>query len=252
MTRVIAALGEDAAARPVAEAARVFAALFDADVEAVHIREDRKRLADEAARLAGIELHTLTGSPLSELVAIAKRPDVGAIVLGTRGAEGGPKPAGSTALKLMTTVPKPLIAVPPDVEQPLRLRSILTPLEGTALSSAAVDDVIMRAGGLGVEVMILHVLGAGTLPAFSDQAGHEERAWAREFVARHCPCPIEDVRLELRVGAPGEQVLDAAERLGPDLLALGWSQRLDPGRALVVREALSRSRVPILLIPIPD
>lgn len=33
------------------------------------------------------------------------------------------------------------------------------------------------------------------------------------------------------------------------MLALGWSQILEPGRAAVVREALNRSPVPILLIP---
>lgn len=38
--------------------------------------------------------------------------------------------------------------------------------------------------------------------------------------------------------------------MDPDLIALGWSQELAGGGAAVVREALERSRVPVLLVPV--
>jgi hypothetical protein len=47
-------------------------------------------------------------------------------------------------------------------------------------------------------------------------------------------------------------VLVEVEVAQPDLLALGWSQSLAPGRAPVGREALARSPVPVLLVPTPD
>lgn len=34
------------------------------------------------------------------------------------------------------------------------------------------------------------------------------------------------------------------------MIALGWAQELAEGRAAVVREALERSRVPVLLVPV--
>jgi hypothetical protein len=40
-----------------------------------------------------------------------------------------------------------------------------------------------------------------------------------------------------------------AEECRCDLLALGWSQELAPGRAPVVRGTLERSHVPVMLIP---
>jgi nucleotide-binding universal stress UspA family protein len=57
------------------------------------------------------------------------------------------------------------------------------------------------------------------------------------------------VRLALRVGNPDEAILDTAEATAPDLVVLGWNQRLAPGRAAVVRTLLERGRFPLLLIP---
>ena len=42
---------------------------------------------------------------------------------------------------------------------------------------------------------------------------------------------------------------EVATAAGADLIALGWSQDLTPDRAAVVREVLTRSEVPVLLLP---
>ena len=60
----------------------------------------------------------------------------------------------------------------------------------------------------------------------------------------------ERVRLELRVGAPEEHLLDVADQVGADLIVLGWRQDLAEGHAAVVREAVTRARVPVMLLPI--
>ena len=57
------------------------------------------------------------------------------------------------------------------------------------------------------------------------------------------------VRLELRTGVAGERVLDVAEAEGADMIALGWSQQLDPGRARTVRRAVLDAVVPVMLVP---
>ena len=58
------------------------------------------------------------------------------------------------------------------------------------------------------------------------------------------------VRLETRVGRIDELVPLVAEECDCDLIALGWSQELSPGRAPVVRGTLERSHRPVLLVPV--
>jgi hypothetical protein len=38
--------------------------------------------------------------------------------------------------------------------------------------------------------------------------------------------------------------------VGCDVIALGWTQQLVPGRAPVVRAALEGSHVPVMLVPV--
>ena len=64
---------------------------------------------------------------------------------------------------------------------------------------------------------------------------------------------VGDVQLETRVGRRDEEIVRATEELGVDLIALGWTQELGPDRASVVRAALERAHVPVLLVPVrPD
>src|SRR6266545_4020420 len=86
-----------------------------------------------------------------------------------------------------------------------------------------------------VEIVVLHVHDATTLPAFTDQPQHQARAWGEEFVARYCPWGVGNVRVELRVGRREEEILAAASETESDLIALGWAQELATGRAPVVR-----------------
>jgi len=37
----------------------------------------------------------------------------------------------------------------------------------------------------------------------------------------------------------------------PHMIALAWSRRLEPGRALVVRHAVLDTGVPVVLVPMP-
>jgi nucleotide-binding universal stress UspA family protein len=57
-------------------------------------------------------------------------------------------------------------------------------------------------------------------------------------------------RLELRSGVAGEQVVDVAMAEQVDLIALGWSQRLDAGRARTVRRTVTEASVPVMLVPL--
>jgi nucleotide-binding universal stress UspA family protein len=252
MTKVIAAIDNSAAASPVLAAGRAVADLFGAELEAIHVRERAFATASAAARAAGMPLHVRRG-PTADVLRAAMLPaDVEALVIGARSTPAGRRPVGSTALELITSTPKPVVVVPPDLRLPATIDSILVPLDGSPATAAALADTIELARGSDVAVIVLHVREEAALHPFSDQPQHEVRAWAEEFVARYCRCPLEEVDLHLRVGVPREEVARVIDETGADLIVLGWSQTVAPGRAAVVRETLTRSPVPVMLVPVPE
>jgi nucleotide-binding universal stress UspA family protein len=250
MSTVIAAIDNSAAASPVLAAAGAFASLLGSHVEALHVRENGCRPAAAVARHAGLALQEVADPTVESLCSAACRDEVSALVLGARAAPTGLRPAGHVALELITSIAKPLLVVPPQARPPFRLRRALVPLDGTRAAADALDRVADLVRNAEIEVVALHVHEAAAVPPFSDQPQHETAAWCTEFLARHVPELDTAGRLELRVGVPRESVLDVAAEVEADLIALGWSQDLSPGRAAVVREALTRSTVPVLLVPV--
>jgi nucleotide-binding universal stress UspA family protein len=248
MTKILAAIDNSSAARPVLAVATSLANLLGVDVEALHAHEGGEGNARAAAEAAAVPLRLSTKPVLEALVQAGSLPDVVSVVLGARGAGAGRRPAGHVALELAVSLMKPLVVVPPNAPVPSNLRRILVPLNGRRTTAVALAETLMLASRHELDLIVLHVQDHSSIPLFSDQRHHELESWAEEFLRRHCAYP-ERVRLEVRVGIPGESVLKVAEEMDADLIALGWSQDLGPGRASVVREVLERSQVPILLVP---
>ena len=145
---------------------------------------------------------------------------------------------------------KPVVLVPAGARQlPRRIRRVLLPLDGTARSAAAVAQTAERFARGGAELVVLHVFDAQTVPKFWDQQAHAGQAWEQEFLARYCALPR--ARLELRSGAAAEHVAKVASAEQADLIALAWSQRLEPGRAAAVRRTILDGEVPVMLVPMP-
>ena len=145
---------------------------------------------------------------------------------------------------------KPVELVPAGARQlPQRIRRVLLPLDGTARSAAAIAEAAERFARGGIELVVLHVFGAETVPKFWDQHAHAGQAWEQEFLARYCALP--GARLELRSGAAAEHVAKVAAAEQADMIALAWSQRLDPGRAAAVRRTVLDAEVPVMLVPMP-
>ena len=253
MKKILAALDNSIAATPVLATARMLAELLDAEVDAVHVRVNGARVVDAATASAGIRLRLLDGKIVDAVVAEANDPGVVATVVGARASPASSRPLGSTALAVAQTLLKPLVAVPPDLGPPAGLRRILVPIEGgvsTAPLPHAIVQIARSAGEHAIDVVVLHVLEAQSLPCFTDQPQHEQPAWAREFVRRYSPWGIGKVSLETRVGRAEELVAQVARDMNVDLVALGWAQELAEGRAAVVRAALARGGVPIMLVPV--
>lgn len=248
MSTVIGAIDASAAAGPVLAATKAVAHLLRATPRAFHVRENGVTAVCAAAAAAGIELELETAPVADALGRAGHRPDVAALVLGARGMPGGPSPAGHAALELVTSSDTPLVVVPPVLNGD-RMRRVLVALDGTPESSAAITRTLQAARDRAVEIVLLHVHEPAALPPFDDHPPHELEAWTHEFIARWCPGG-RDARLEVRVGEPARRIVEVAQECKADLIVLSWSRSLAGGHGSVVREALERSEVPVLLVPI--
>jgi nucleotide-binding universal stress UspA family protein len=239
MSVVLAALDNSLAANPVLVAARAVARVLGARVEAVHVLAEGDRPPQTAADAAGVPLRVCSGLVVRCLVDAGHDPDVAAVVVGARGTAGTGNPLGSTALAVVTSLQRPVVVVPANALVAAALRRVLVPLEGTISTSLAPRSIIALAAAAALEVTVLHV----------DEDG-KASIEAEEFLARYCPWGIGSVRLERRAGKREELVPLVAEELQADLIVFGWAQQLAEGRAPVVRAALERSTVPVMLIPV--
>lgn len=255
MTVILAAVDDSDVASAVLTTARTLADQLAGTLRAVHVRETPSPAAGMAASAAddlGTALEELDGDPVGALVGAVASPEVGLVVVGARGSPEGPRPCGHVALAVAEQAGAPVLVVPPDgARDPAApIRRAIVPLEGTPESSAAVTDALRALADAGVEITVVHVFDAETVPRFWDQSSYAEESFAAEFAA--CWCPGPDVAVRLRRGVPGTAVLDVAEAEEADVIALGWSQDLSPGRARVVHAVLDRACIPVLLVPVPS
>ncbi|MEU9836473.1 universal stress protein [Streptosporangium sp. NPDC048047] len=238
---VLAVVHDPGAEAAVVDAAGAVATLLGADVRAF-------RLAAESG----------AGETVAAVLHELERPDVLAGVLaGDGGARSGTWAVVRRAGKPVVLLPpRRPVAAPPaagPAAGPAAARRVISrvllPLDGSAEAAAAVTGAAGLFARTGADLVVLHVFDEATVPRFWDQAAHERRAWEEEFLARHCAHP--GVRMELRSGVAGEQVVDVAATEHVDLIALGWSQRAEAGRARTVRRTVAGAGVPVMLIPVP-
>jgi nucleotide-binding universal stress UspA family protein len=249
MKTVLAAVDNSPAGKLVIETALALAEVLGAQVEAIHVRTDGDTTVRSAADVAGVPLRTVSGPVIESLIVCGKFDSVVAIAIGARSTPGSGRPLGGTAAAVATKLLKPVVIVPRDAAVPARIRRVLVPLEGDPSTSSTPDSILDLGAEAKIDVVGLHVLDEDSIPAFTDQPQHEQRAWTHEFLARYCPWGL-GIRFETRVGRTAEFVAEVAEQTGCDLIALGWSQELAPGRAPVVRATLQRSRLPVILVPV--
>jgi nucleotide-binding universal stress UspA family protein len=247
-TRILAAVDDSDAAAPILEVSRWLAERLGQRVDAVHVREDGETpTLETAATATGAHVRVLDGRPAPTLADELAASDVSMAVLGARDLPAGPQPAGHVTTHLLLHTRKPIVVVPPERRLGDRIPDrVLVPLDGTEETAAALAPLAQLLDEAGLEITILHVFDRTTSPRFWDHRTHTSRDWAREFLARFSPC---NASVSLRVGRPVEQVLDVSSTDGVGLILLAWSQSLVPGRAATVREALSRTAVPVMLVP---
>ena len=248
MTTLLAALDTSPSAAAVLSTALQLGELTGATIEAVHVREGPTDSPEWLAAQAGVHLRVLEG-PLREcLLAAVGGAGVDAAVLGARATPSGRRRAvGGTALHVLELTDKPVAVVPPDMAQATEpFRRLLVPLEGGEQSSAPIINTLCPLVVADVELVVLHVFTAATIPPVMDRPNRDLAMWGSEFLARHCPNAS---RIELRTGSIASRVNDVCREEHADLIVLSWSQHSSPGRATVVRDVLTHATVPVLLIP---
>jgi len=248
MTKVLAAIDGTAVSEPVLAVAKAISNVVGADVHAIHVTGNGATTdAERHAERAGVALR-LREPPVGEtIVAEAFEPDVEVVVVGLRQMLGGSIPAGHVAVEVVQRTGAPVVAVPPTTSLPYELRTILAPVQGPTVVP---ERVIRIAHDTRLELIFLHVDDERSIPSFEDHPHYDAETWADEFVARWLPGARHEAVMVLRVGAPEEEIMTYAREAGADMIAMGWSQDLSPGRAMVVRVALERSTVPVALMPV--
>jgi nucleotide-binding universal stress UspA family protein len=144
---------------------------------------------------------------------------------------------------------KPVVVVPPGSRPPEHLRTVVVAMEGTPGKARALQRSIEISSRAGLEIVVVHVHDEDSVPSFSDQVQHETVAYAQEFFSRHL-IGAPQMRLELRLGIPAIEILDAIESAHAELVAVGWPRSEDPRRGAVAKEILERSPVAVLLVAI--
>jgi hypothetical protein len=249
MTTLLACIDNSVAARPVLEFANVVAPLFAAHVEAVHVVHDGDSTVHAAAGIAHVPLTTLHGDVVEALATRARAGDVAAVAIGARNQPAARRATGHVALEVADRVDAPVLVVPPDAGAADRVRRVLIAMKGTPAHATSLKRTIELAAGADLDLVVVHVDDESSIPSFSDQVQYETDAYAHEFLARYVPV-APNARLELRVGAPADEILLTTETTHPDVIAMGWRQVRDPERGKVVREVLDRSHLPVLLVAV--
>jgi hypothetical protein len=140
VSTILAAIDASAAAQPVVDTAVALGRVLQLPVVGFHVRQDTVESEQQLAARAAVEL----------------RPPVRA------------GPAGSTALAVATRVTKPVVVVPPEPRDPpsAGLQRVLVPLDGTATTASAVEQVTRWFAGSDVGIVSLHVFDVATVPSF--------------------------------------------------------------------------------------
>ena len=162
---------------------------------------------------------------------------------------GGARPAGHVAMGLAGRTDKPVVVVPPGSHPPEQLRTAVVAMEGTPGKARALQRSIAISARAGLEIVVVHVHDEDSIPSFSDQVQHEAEAYASEFFSRHL-ISAPRMRLELRVGIPADEVLDAVESARAELVAVGWPPVGGSPPGGRGQGDLGRSPVAVLLVAI--
>lgn len=215
-----------------------------------------RRHAEKYVERAGpkaikVETATRVGNPAEGILDYVNKGAFNLIVMATHGRSGVSRWAmGSVADKVVrATTRQPLLLIRakgahPDIRAKRILKKTLVPLDGSTVSEAVIPAITEIARNLKMELTFLKVLPR-TNHTNGDTEGYLQN-WCRQ---------LEDegisARYEVRVGAAADQIIDLADELAVDMVAM--STRGQTAISLwplgsVAQKVLLGGNTPLLLI----
>lgn len=200
-------------------------------------REGEQRLkgllASPWAKGTAIESEVVTGAPYEEIIRAADRLGSDLVVAGTRGHSALKRLlVGSTATRLARACPCPVWIVRP--QQSIEVRSILVPIDFSAVSEKALSLAASLSLAIGAELHLLHVCDFDDLhlvpPAFDRAAAdleHERQRHHRDALERlehsleRCAAKHPSAALHVAQGAAWRVIGSMADKLHADLVVMG-------------------------------
>jgi nucleotide-binding universal stress UspA family protein len=240
---------------------------YEGILKAEHRRAEAY-LEDVRATVAGsgltVDIAVTDGDPTTALLAVADERGSGAIVMATHGRGGLTRTLlGSVAVRIVQNATIPVLLVRVVGIQPWTDPSfdrLLVPLDGSALAERALDVVtdLAHPGSTLVLVRVEAPAGASEdydpLTSSLDACSDDIRRAATEYLGR-----VEEplltkplmVRTDVRLGAPAEQILAAAQAHDADVVVMATHGRTGPARwwlGSVADEVVRHADRPVLLV----
>ena len=251
---------------------RAFVSYLRKTVDAAKERA-RMYLEKPAREAIRIESTILVGDPAEGIVDYADKGDIGLIVMATHGRSGIRRWAlGGVADKVLRATKRPVVLIRakgarPDVRDKGVLSRALVPLDGSKESETVILYIENLAPRLGTEVTLLqvvavayHVYISGDAPAQIPYTSEE-----MELLKVSAGSYLEKVgsglkekgittKYEVRVGAAGQEIINLADEINADMVAMSTHGRSGVGRWVFgsVAERVVRSgNTPVLLVRVP-
>jgi nucleotide-binding universal stress UspA family protein len=197
---------------------------------ATKIAEATKRHVEKYVELSGkkdikVGIATRSGNPAEGILDYVNKGYLNLIVMATHGRSGVSRWAmGSIADKVVrATMRQPLLLIRargthPDMRAKRILKKAVVPLDGSVESEAVIDYMLEIATNLQMELTLLQVV---------PKTNHTH-ADAEAYLHSICS-QLEDkgitARYEVRVGAAADQIIDLADELASDMVAMSTHGR---------------------------
>jgi nucleotide-binding universal stress UspA family protein len=185
----------------------------------------KKYLLIPSSKEVNVYATTCVGNPAESIVDFASTSGHKMIVMATHGRSGiGRWAVGSVADKVVrapTNLPVMLIRGKkgrPDVHQKRLLRNALVPLDGSSSSQAVIPYISRLALRLEMELTLLQVM----------QEGNNNKTHAESYLQDQC-AELEKQGIaadyRIQVGSPADEIIDLADELAVDLVAMSTHGR---------------------------
>lgn len=251
MSTILAAIDNSAAAQPVLSLATTLGKLLGSPVEVLHVSETDQPSATAQAEGNGLECETMSGDPLALIVERAGQDDISAVVIGAPGRVQNGHVGHHLPRRIADAINKRLLVVPLEAKSPDQLHRVVIAIERTDAKARHLTAAVNLAKAPTLDIAAVLVVDEESIPSFSDQAAHGTDAYTSDFLAR-CGHYAPDATFELRIGVPADEVLNLADSVAADMVAVGWPNETDADRRTTARDILDRSHIPVLVAALPD